>query len=376
MKVRQVVFVLWVIFLNACGKSEVCESSATVEGNSPSGDTYRKEMLKIRNHFALIGMQMSAKNNQFYWNASVGCTGPGGKTRIKVTDRLYAGSISKTMVAVVVLKLVEQGKLKLEDLVSLYRPDIPNGGAITIEKLLNHTAGLVEYSEVDSFAKKVVKSPSKVWMAEELLDLVKKEKQAFFPGQRWGYSNSNYVALGLIIEKVTGKSLAESLKEFVFAPAKLTDTFYGATEDPGPLLPGFTGACTWLMCPMKGTPKVHPSAYGAAGSIISTASDIAQFSKSLFEGTLLNMASLERMKSKVEVTDSHFEEIISDYGLGLMKLRTQSRSYWGHGGDVLGFKSLFAYDEESKTSFVWMLNTQEEISFNRYLNDKILPNLF
>ena len=88
------------------------------------------------------------------------------------------------------------------------------------------------------------------------------------------------------------------------------------------------------------------------------------------------MASLERMKSKVEVTDSHFEEIISDYGLGLMKLRTQSRSYWGHGGDVLGFKSLFAYDEESKTSFVWMLNTQEEISFNRYLNDKILPNLF
>src|SRR5215472_704559 len=134
------------------------------------------------------------------WVMGLGTGNLATRQPMQVNNYMRIASITKTMTATVILRLVDQGKLGLDDPVSKYQPEVPNGKNITIRELLNMSSGLFNYSEDKGFDPALLANPYKVWQPEELLAIAFKHQPYFAPGKGWHYSNTNTVLLGLIIE--------------------------------------------------------------------------------------------------------------------------------------------------------------------------------
>ena len=142
----------------------------------------------------------------------------GGDDLPATSDHYRIGSITKTMTATVILQLAQEGKLVLDDPISKYRPDVPNGDNISIAQLLDMRSGLAGYTENPMFQQAVDDDPERIWTPDELLALAFSVPPLFPPGTAWQYSNTNYVLLGLVMEDVTGQSVAELFQERLFDP--------------------------------------------------------------------------------------------------------------------------------------------------------------
>ena len=138
------------------------------------------------------------------WTATFGTRALGGADPVTLADHVRIGSNTKTWTGTVILQLVQEGKLTLDDPVSKYRPDVPNGEHITITELLDMRSGLYNYTESLELNQTLDTDPTKAWTPDELLVIAYKNPPYFPPGQAFHYSNTNTVLLGLIIEKLTG----------------------------------------------------------------------------------------------------------------------------------------------------------------------------
>jgi len=151
-------------------------------------------------------------------------------TSLKNSDRLLAGSIGKTFVAVVALKLVEQGKLNLDEKISTWLgneswfPRLPNGKDITLRMLLNHSSGIPDHVGTSAFDKALLKSAARDVNYSELIAYVLNKKPLFSAGQGYSYADTNYILAGMIIEKVSGKTLYALIDELILKPDKLVRT--------------------------------------------------------------------------------------------------------------------------------------------------------
>jgi D-alanyl-D-alanine carboxypeptidase len=152
------------------------------------------------------------------------------KTPMKPNDRMLAGSVGKTFAAAPALQLVKEGKIGLDDRIEKYvgrEPwfaRLPNAREITVRQLMNHTSGLVRYEFKDQFTKDLTANPEKVWKPAELVAYLLDEKPPFAAGKGWDYSDTNYIVLGMIIEKVTGKRFYDEANKRLLKPLKLTNT--------------------------------------------------------------------------------------------------------------------------------------------------------
>ena len=150
------------------------------------------------------------------------------RVALRTTDRFRAASITKSFVATVVLELVAEGRLSLDDTVEHWLPGlVPNGAAITLRELLNHTSGLFDFGDDQVWNQSRVADPQRIWLPKELIAAAVSHPPYFRPGTAWHYSNTNYVLLGLIIEAATGRSLGDELRERLLQPLAL-----GATSFP------------------------------------------------------------------------------------------------------------------------------------------------
>jgi D-alanyl-D-alanine carboxypeptidase len=213
-------------------------------------------------------------------------------------SRFGIASTTKAFVAMVVLQLAGERRLSLDDPVALHLPGrLRSGRRITIAELLNHTSGLP-----DSFG---------------LPGRADQQPLLFAPGTGYHYSNLNYVVLGLIVEKVTGRPLNEVVGDRVIQPLRLVNTSYGTV---GPQ--AHESVPAWLGV------EQQPGAYvDGAGGIVSTAADLARFFKAMLSGKLLRPRSVAEMKKTVD-TGTEFQA-----GLGLFRVKLRCGSAWGHGGD-------------------------------------------
>src|SRR5215217_9418328 len=171
---------------------------------------------------------------------AVGFSDRDTKTPMKPTDRMLAGSVGKTFAAATVLQLVKEGKIGLDDKIEKYLGSeswfdrLPNARDITVRQLMNHTSGLVRYEFKETFTKDLTANPMKVWTPEERLAYLFGEKAAFEAGKGWDYSDTNYIVLGMIIEKVTGRKFYDEANGRLLKPLKLT----GTIPQDGPRLNG------------------------------------------------------------------------------------------------------------------------------------------
>jgi len=137
------------------------------------------------------------------WSTALGMGNLATREPMQVTNYMRVGSIAKTFTATIILQLVDQHKLRLDDPVSKYQPQVPNGAHITIRELLNMSSGLFAYDSDEGYEQAALANPYKVWQPEELLAIAFKHPQVFAPGKGYLYDNTNYILLGLIMQQLT-----------------------------------------------------------------------------------------------------------------------------------------------------------------------------
>ncbi|MGB3772680.1 MAG: serine hydrolase domain-containing protein [Rhodococcus sp. (in: high G+C Gram-positive bacteria)] len=284
--------------------------------------------------------------------------------------KVRVGSNTKTWTGTVILQLVEEGKLSVDDPVSEYRPDVPNGENITIGQLLDMRSGLYNYSETAELNAALDNEPTRVWTPEELLEMAFANAPYFAPGEGYHYSNTNTVLLGLIAEQLDGKPLQQAFQDRLFGPLGLTDTSFPATTDssiPDPHSDGFMygtnletlGEGNASLPPERlaaiaagteqprNTTVDNPSWAWSAGQGISTASEMATWVKALVTGELLSPATQTLRMDSVQSTDGPGS---AGYGYGI----AQMGPLYGHIGEIPGYNAFMGYDPDSDvTVVVW-----------------------
>lgn len=301
-------------------------------------------------------------NDGTTWTVRSGVANLKKATPMRSKLRYRVASETKTFVAALMLKLSEEGVLTLDDTLDSWLPGlVPNGSAITVRHLLNHTSGIFNYTDDASvFEPYLQDDRDHVWLPEELVAVAMAHDPLFEPGTDWSYSNTGYILAGMIAEKATGVSLPELLRTKIFDPLGLQDTYLptepglAGPHSHGYLLPGQD-----LPLP-KDKPldvtRFSPSWAWAAGGIISDSGDIQHFYAELLGGNVLSPESLEEMKSTVDAGYG------LDYGLGLLSAPTPCGRAWGHDGSFPGFFSIALSTEDGAAQVVLMRNATEVVS--------------
>ena len=262
------------------------------------------------------------------------------------------GSVTKTFVAAVVLELSQEGRLSLDDHLSLWETKVPDARRITVRELLSHTSGVRDMWRNPSYHRRVEGRPNHVWTYPEVRAMIGPPR--FRPGTAFEYSNSNYVLLGHIIERVTGHSVAQEIRTRLLDPLHLDSTWYqGAETGPRTVAMGYKRLNgRWI--PQGDGTGLRPTTsiatfFGSAGAMVSTPRDLATWARALYGGHVLTAASLRLM--------THFNA--HDYGLGTRRVIMGGRVAWGHGGSLDGFETSMWYLPSLDVSVVIIWNRRE-----------------
>ncbi|WP_327677221.1 serine hydrolase domain-containing protein [Kitasatospora sp. NBC_00458] len=279
------------------------------------------------------------------WRGAAGTADLADGQPARSDGRFRIGSVTKTFVSTVVLQLVGEGRIRLDDPVERYLPGVvPNGGAITVRQLLNHTSGLFNFTtdarflvtteaELQEYVYGTTRFKS--YRPEQLAAIAAEHAPYFAPGQGWKYSNTNYVLAGMIIRKVTGHTWQREVERRIVRPLQLDDTTFPGNET------GLGGRHAHAYVDMPSGPaditRFNPSVVDAAGNGVSTTADLNRFHAALFGGRLLRPAQMAALTDTVPTdTPNGF------YGLGVLKvdLGPGCEAAWGHDGGLPGWSTL------------------------------------
>lgn len=278
------------------------------------------------------------------------------------------GSVTKQFTAVALLLLAEEGKLSLQDKLSKYYPNFPRAADITLEQMLHHTSGIYNYTSEANFAIDGMIHRTTDEMVEFIGKLPK--TQDFEPGTNWSYSNSAYFILGGVVEKVAGEPLATVFKTRLFVPVGMTHT---ALDDETELVPGRVSGYSGT-APGKFTnaPFISMSIPGGAGSIRSTAADLAKWNAALFGGKILKLTSLAAMLTPGRLNDGETSGVAiakmmsaagapgaatkQEYGYALFVSQEEGHRKVSHGGGIYGFSAALSEFPDDRTTVAVLSN--------------------
>jgi D-alanyl-D-alanine carboxypeptidase len=282
-------------------------------------------------------------------------------TPVALDSHFRIGSNTKTFVAVVTLQLAHEGALDLDDPVDKWLPGVVSGNGndgtqITIRNLLQHTSGIANYTQ-DLFAQYNADTfPTLRFQHYEPAQLVAMALQhppLFRAGTSWTYSNTNYVLIGMIIQKVTGNDWRVEVGRRILTPLHLTHTSTPVDEPdlPSPHASGYQQLAT--DAPLLDATAMNQSAADAAGSMTSTTADLTTFWRGLQAGELLGPAEMAAMHTTVPVNNDGDVEPGSRYGLGIIWYpATCGGGYWNHEGDTVGFATFNAVNDDGTRAIV------------------------
>lgn len=253
------------------------------------------------------------------------------------------GSKTKTYLATVILQLAGQHKVALDAPVERYLPGVVSGNGndgreITVRNLLQHTSGLPDYLNYLDMKDTLLNHRFDHHEPGALVKIALAHPRLFKPGERWSYSNTNYVLAGMIIKKATGHSYGAEIRRRILWPLRLRETSVPGDKPgiPGPHAQGYLPAFDKSDPPLIDLTRFNPSVAGAAGEMISSGSDHNRFLDALVHGRLLHPAELREMMTTRPVPGRPERA----YGLGLISIRLSCGVVlWGHGGDIPGYST-------------------------------------
>jgi CubicO group peptidase (beta-lactamase class C family) len=257
------------------------------------------------------------------------------------------GSISKTFTAAAILKLEEQGRLRLDDAITEHVPEYAQARNVTLRHLLTHTGGVPSYTDLPWYAEHQAENTP----AATLLATFTNQQLAFAPGSRFAYSNSGYYLLGLVIERVSGQRYADYLKQEIFDPAGLQATRYCPDEQ------NYSGAARGYDREQNVLEPSRPLSMSlpfSAGALCSTAPDLVRWLQALSHGKVISTDAFARMSAPTPVAEGE----PSRYGFGLALEDLRGHAMLGHGGGIDGFVSAAYYYPADDAYVVVLFNTQ------------------
>jgi D-alanyl-D-alanine carboxypeptidase len=279
--------------------------------------------------------------------------------------RFRAGSLTKPLVATVVLQLVADGRLSLADTLEQRLPGVlPYGDRVTIRQLLNHTSGVPhDWATIERTLYGSRQGRLRDWTPQAVVALVADRPPDFPPGAAWSYSNTGYILLGLVVEAAGGRTLAQELHRRILGPLGLRGTSLpgGAGELPSPMARGYSlpvgprGEA--LDGPLLDFTVQNPSWAWAAGALVSDLQDLTGFFRALLGGRLLRPGLLAEMQPSVPVPPGSIPLPLYDrYGLGLLEIGTPAGRLVGHAGGIPGYLSMVLSTRDGRRQLGVMSN--------------------
>ncbi|MFI8895415.1 serine hydrolase domain-containing protein [Streptomyces paradoxus] len=290
------------------------------------------------------GVTATVRTGRGIWSATAGVGNLRTGAPRSAQDHYRAGSVAKTFVATVVLQLEAEGELSLDDTVEKWLPGVVRGNGhdgsrITVRQLLNHTSGIFDVLRDRGFQQRYMTAEGFLehrfdeLTPEELLAYALRNERSFEPGESWGYSNTNYVLAGMLIEKVTGHSYADEIRHRIIEPLDLDETSLPSKRVtlPRPGSRAYAKLAPTATGPTYDVTELNPTIAGAGGGIVSDSADLTRFYSALLRGRLLPPRQLTEMKSTYPVREK------KSYGLGLWAYELDcGMTVWGHTGDIHG----------------------------------------
>jgi CubicO group peptidase (beta-lactamase class C family) len=308
---------------------------------------YCHQTQKIDSLFQLLenknqGMGSAAimQNGKLQYSKAFGYANVEGNVKSTPAHKYRIGSITKVFTSVLIFQLIDAKKLTLENKLSDFFPSLPEAKNISIAHLLQHRSGLHNFTNDSIYYSYYLQKQSQEFM----LKLIAANPPDFMPGKKAEYSNTNYLLLGYIAEKITGKTYAQLVAERICKKINLKDTYVGVVNadlSKKEVL-SYDYEDKWAQ-----QPQTDLSIPGAAGSVLSTPTDLCQFITALFTGKLVSDSSLKAMKT-----------IRDNYGMGLFQIPFYDRKAYGHNGSIDGFTCNLAYFPEDGVAVAYCTNGQ------------------
>ena len=310
------------------------------------------------NEHKLIGVQLSVKlPNGTIWNGASGTIDLDRHQLMTPEHVIRMGSLTKTYTAVIAFRLVERGVLALDSTIDQWLPEYHQAHRVTLRMLLNHSSGITDLLGMRVMFISSMNS-SKLWTTSELLDMIFGEDLDFEPGTDNRYSNSNYVLLGIIAERATGKSLQTLYHDEIYIPLSLTNTYFLPSDlIPAELVTSYDRS----LIPLPGWHSADPdntawsSCAHASGGMAANASDVLRFFDSIMNREIITETSYNAMTQFTKANNPK-DKYLENFGLGLFHYGNFYEGAYGHLGLFIGSEAIAIFLPEKKFVLVFLAN--------------------
>ena len=291
-----------------------------------------------------VGVWQPGRGN---WVRAFGTADRKTGRRARTTDHVRIASITKTFTATAILQLVDQGRLSLDDHLSMFVPGVDNGDRITIRQVLDMTSGIYDFTDDARIGKRFYAKPMLRFGPAQFFAILRRHKPAFAPGTKAVYCDSNYYLLGLILEKITGRPAGRIITDQIIRPLRLRNTSYPTGQTlPKPFANGYFGGLD-LTGPLRDVTVINPANGATAGAMQSTLGDLRKWAKALATGQVLSR-SLQAQRLQTVPFPNPGSPVDISYGLGIFKLD----NLLGHNGAVIGYSTAMFYLPSKRAAIV------------------------
>lgn len=300
--------------------------------------------------------------------------------QLETGNVMFSGSIGKTYAVAVLMQLVEEGKADLDRSFKSYFPEtawlnrLPNIELITVRHLLEHSSGLPRYIEAQGVWDSISQNPDKVWSYEERLAFIFDSEPVHEAGAAWAYSDSNYLLIGMLIEKLSAAGYYDQVAARILGPLDLKDTYPAITRKITNLPLGYSRLPAFFRMPgivvENGTYVFNPQMEWTGGGFASTTADLARWAEAYYTAAAFSDASLKEITT-ISPNGREIDKNLS-YGMGSFIYETRYGQMWAHTGFVPGFQSIFAYLPESSLALALQVNADHasaEMGLDSYLEE-------
>ncbi len=349
-------------------------TSATAQLHDAIQDRLQAQLDSLVTHSAVPGATLGvAFSDGSSFGIAAGMSDTTSRRAMRPEDLMLQGSVGKTYFAAVALQLVAEGRLELDAGVSTYLGDLdwysrlPNADDITVRTIMNHTSGIVRYELNPAFLEDLKAHPYRTWTPADRLAYLLDAEAPFAAGQGWDYSDTNYILLGLIVERLTGEDLYGLVRRRVLGPLQLVNTVPSDRPQIDGLAQGYAGVNNpfgdFDATLVGDRLALNPQFEWAGGGFASTAEDLAKWATHIHEGRAFDEELLEEVRTGVPAPLGPD----ASYGLGVIMMELPAGTAWGHSGFMPGYRTEMYYFPEHGFALALQINSTAAGSLNRPL---------
>lgn len=352
------IILAFIVFITSIGCSPPLADTSSGQGIQEVIDS-----LVAKNDLPGLNLSIISDNGR-QENYSSGYADIETRSDLNADHVLFSGSIGKTYAVAVIMQLVDEGKINLEDRFIDHFSDtawlqyLPNINSITLKMLLQHTSGLPRYVMKPEIWITIKEDPDKVWTYQERMSYIFNDEPVHEAGKDWGYSDTGYILLGMLIEKITGKYYYDVVFERILNRLTLNDTYPSVKRNMYNLPQGYSRLPEYFQIPEKvvtdGKYCFNPQLEWTGGGFASTTPDLARWAKTYYSGTIFSDSLFQKVITPNE--QGYLIQPGLSYGMGSFIFDTEHGKAFAHSGFVPGFLSMFAYYPDLGISVALQIN--------------------